>query len=83
MKSSKSDAKKKIEEHFSQEKLSLKQTKKIKKISMANRIRLGTFRKKFCKKCLSDLSLGKVRISKGRKIVVCGSCRYINKSKIN
>jgi RNase P subunit RPR2 len=83
MKNSKSDAKKKIEEHFSKSKLNSNQTKKIKKLSMANRIRLGTFRKKFCKKCFSDLSLGKARISKGQKIVVCGSCGYINKSKIN
>jgi len=78
---SKGDAKKKIDNYFKQNTLDQKETKKIKRVAMRHKIRLGNYRKRFCKKCLSDLGNGKVRIVKNHKIVEC-KCGYKNKIRM-
>ena len=55
------------------------QVKKMKTLAMTHRIRLGEYRKKFCKKCYVDLTLGTVRVNNGSKILTCGVCGTINK----
>lgn len=72
------DAKKKIDDYFSGSKLESKATKKIKKISMSHRIRLKENRKRFCKKCYSDLKNGKVKLNKKRKTTICKACGFAN-----
>ncbi len=78
---SKKEAEKFIQDYFSKDKIDSKQTKKIKKIAMAHRIRLAKYRKRFCKACYSDLNLGKVRISKSYKQITC-KCGNVNRWKI-
>lgn len=78
---SKTEAKRKIDEYFSSKKLSKEETKKMKRLAMKYKIRLGIYRKIFCKKCFSDLQKGKVRITKNYKSVEC-ECGYKNKRKI-
>jgi RNase P subunit RPR2 len=77
------EAEQKVKEFFEKERLDSKQTKKIKRIAMKYRIRLGEYKRRFCKKCFSDLRNGKTRISKGNKTVVCPKCNYFNRWKIS
>lgn len=82
MNNSKSEAAKLIEDYFSKDNLDSNQTRKIKNLAMKHRIGLKEHRKRFCKKCYSDLTLGKTRISKEHKQVTCGKCNSINRWKI-
>ena len=72
----------KIERVFGEKEISSKEVKKIKTIAMAHRIRLKEYRKRFCKKCYVDLKLGRVRVSKTHKQVICGICGTVNRWKI-
>ena len=57
------EAKEKIEDFFKQEKeLDPKYVKKIKRLAMAYNIKLGAYRKKFCKKCFNDLRKAKMKV---------------------
>jgi RNase P subunit RPR2 len=78
---SKQAAKKKIDEFFQRNNFSAEDVKKIKKLAMKYNIKLGVYRKKFCKKCFSKLT-GKTRVSAGRKIVICDSCGFENSFKL-
>ena len=78
---SKSQVEKKINEFFKKESFTSEEIRKIKRLAMKFKIKLGEYRKKFCKKCLSQLK-GKTRISKTHKTVECGKCRYKNKFKL-
>ena len=75
----KNEAKKDIDDYFSKEKLEPEKTRKIKKLAMSYRIRLGNYRKRFCKKCFNDLREGKTRISKTSKTIICQKCNSINR----
>ena len=79
---SKKEAQEIVEKFFESERLDPASVKKIKKMAMANRIRLGNYRKRFCKKCCVDLRLGRVRITKTNKQVTCGVCGIVNRWKI-
>ena len=79
---SKIEAKNKIEDYFSKNKLEPRQTRKIKRFAMAHRIRLKEYRKRFCKKCYSELSNGIFRLSKRYKTVECNSCEKVNRWKM-
>ena len=79
---SKKEAQKIIEDYFSGNEIDSEKTRKIKKLAMANRVRLGEHRKRFCKKCYSDLKLGKIRINKIYKQVTCLKCGLVNGWKI-
>ena len=79
---SKTEARKKIEDYFKQDNLNNSQTRKIKRLSMKYKIRLGDYRRRFCKKCLLDLKDGKIRIDKFYKIAEC-KCGFKNRFKIS
>lgn len=78
---SRSKARERIDEFFSREDFSSEEVRKIKRLAMKYRIRLGDYRKKFCKNCLSRLK-GKTRVTRFYKTVVCENCGYRNRFKI-
>ena len=79
---SKKEAEKKIENFFKNENLDAEQVKKIKKLAMKHHILLGNYRKRFCKKCFSDLRRGSMRIKGMYKSVECLKCREKNRWKM-
>ena len=82
-KSSKSEAKKQIQEFFSNIKnKSLNEVKKIKRLAMSQNIPLKELRKKFCKKCLVPYKNPKIRIKNKIKIITCENCDYVSRWKI-
>lgn len=78
---SKYQAEDKIESFFKKDSFTPKELKKIKRLAMKYKIKLKDKRKRFCKKCLSQLK-GKTRISKTHKTIICQVCNYGNKFKI-
>ena len=78
---SKSEAQLLIQEFFKKDEFSPIEVKKIKRLAMKYKIRLGNYRKEFCKKCLTKLN-GKTRISKSYKSIECKNCGFTNKFKI-
>ena len=79
---SKTEAKKKIDNFFSRKEFKPEEVKKIKRLAMKYKIRLGNYRKLFCKKCYSQL-YGKFRVSKINKSIKCGRCGFMNKHRIS
>ena len=75
MKTGKKDVEKVIEEFF-REKHKPEEVKKIKKLSMEYRIRLGELKKKFCKKCFF-MNLKTLSIKNKVKRVQCENCKSI------
>ena len=80
---SKKDAQDKIKNFFEKEKFQAEQAKSIKRLAMKYGIRLGVYKKRFCKKCFSDLINGKVRIGGNYKAIECTNCGYKNRWKIS
>ena len=78
---SKTEARKHVEQFFSKSSFSADELKKIKRLAMKYNIKLGSYKKSFCKSCLSQLK-GKIRITKTHKTIECSICRRINKIKI-
>ncbi len=69
-----------VEEFFdNSQRMEPSKVKKMKSFAMTHRIRLGEYRKRFCKKCYVDLNLGTVRVGKKSKQVICGVCKTVNK----
>jgi len=77
----KREAEQKVNDFFASEKFNSEQMRKIKKLAMKFNIKLGALRKKFCKKCLSQLH-GRLRMNKGFKTVECFSCGFRNRWKV-
>ncbi|MEM4271557.1 MAG: hypothetical protein QXD13_00480 [Candidatus Pacearchaeota archaeon] len=77
----KTQAKEAIAKFFERESFSSDEVKKIKRLAMKFNIKLGAYRSRFCRKCLSQLK-GKLRVSRTHKTVECTSCGYKNKIKI-
>ncbi len=75
----KKEAEIKIRKFFEKNSIEAKEVKKIKKLTMRHRIRLKDDRKRFCKKCYSDLRNGKIRINKKYKQVICKKCNTLNR----
>lgn len=79
--------KQEINEHikniFSKES-SAKEVKKAKKLAMSKRIKLGEFKKKFCKKCYSifNSNNSEIRIKRGLKVIRCKECKSISRYKM-
>ncbi len=78
---SKKEAKQKIDEFFSRDDFNAKDVKKIKRLAMKFKIKLGVQRKKFCKKCFCYLR-GKIRVNKNYRIIECSNCGFKNKAKL-
>jgi len=72
-----------IKNVFSKES-SAKEIKKAKKLAMNKRIKLGEFKKKFCKKCYSmfNSNNSEIRIKKGFKVIRCKECKSISRYKL-
>ena len=69
-------------DNFFKSKHKSSEVKKIKKLAMKNLIKLGNYRKKFCKKCYS-MDIRTKSIKKGGKSVRCEDCGCVARYKIN
>lgn len=78
---SKTQAKQLIDDFFQQSSFTQDGVKKIKRLAMKDNIKLGSYKKSFCKSCLSQLK-GQIRISKGYKTVLCQQCGFKNRWKL-
>ena len=79
---SRKEAEQKIKEFFEQMRFDSEGAKKIKKLAMKFNLKLGLYRKRFCKKCFSDLKNAKIRVDKDYKNIKCIECRFVNRYKI-
>jgi len=79
---SKTEARTKIDDFFKQETLDKEKLRKIRRLAMKFKIPLKEKRKRFCKKCKSQLN-GSVRITKTHKTIICKECSFRNKFKLN
>ncbi len=77
----KTQVKEVIEKFFRNQDFTPEQLKKVKRIAMKFNIKLGDYRKSFCRKCLNPLS-GKLSITKTHKTIVCRHCGFRNKLRI-
>jgi len=71
-----------ISHFFNKQSFSREEVKKIRRLAMKFNIKLGNYKKLFCKKCLSQLK-GKTRITKTHKTIICKECGYKNKFRLN
>ncbi len=84
---SKQEIEQKIKEIFSK-KPSPNEIKKVKQLAMSKNIKITSFKKLFCKKCLTIFTPtnSKIRIKKQNKIPVkiikCEYCGYVSRWKI-
>lgn len=76
---SRKEAQEAVQKFFNNGRLEPLSVKKMKTLAMAHRIRLKEYRKRFCKKCYVDLKLGRVRVTKTHKQVICGVCGSANR----
>ena len=76
-------AEEKIKEIFSKNPTP-KEIKKVKRLAMNKKIRLGDLKKKFCEKCylFFNSENSEIRIKKGIKIIKCNACGQINRYKL-
>ena len=79
---SRTEAKKKIDSFFTEKNFSAEEAKKIKRLAMKYNIKLGTYKRQFCKKCFLKLK-GKIRITKTSKIIVCDNCGFVNRVRLS
>jgi RNase P subunit RPR2 len=80
---SKTKAREKVEEFFSNIKSKTpKEVKKIKKISASYNIKLRDKKKLFCKKCLAPYKNPKIRIQNSKRIIICKEGGYTGRWKI-
>ena len=75
------EAQDKINDFFKKDFFSSDEMRKIKRIAMKYKIKLGAYRKLFCKKCLYKLK-GKIRVTKTHKTIICEKCGFKNRFKI-
>lgn len=68
--------------NFFYRKLSPEEIKKIKRLAMKHNIKLGSLRKKFCKKCYSIFENSEIRIKNGKRIIKCKNCGFASRWKI-
>lgn len=79
---SKSEAEKEIDKFFSHLKnKTAKDVKKIKRIAMSHKIKLGDKRKLFCKKCLYPYDYPSIRIKNDMITIVCENCEHKSRWK--
>jgi len=83
IKLSRSEAREKIDSFFEKKSFTPEEVRKIKRLAMKFKIRLGSgLRRKFCKKCLAKLK-GKTRVSKFFKTVECENCGTKNRFRLS
>ena len=81
MKLTKKETQDKIEMFFKKEEFTQQEMKKIKKLALKFNIKLGAYKKNYCKKCHNKLE-GKIKVNKTFKTVSCSSCGFLNKIKL-
>lgn len=81
VKINKTEVKEKISQFFEDESFNPEQLKKVKRLAMKFNIKLGEYRKFFCKKCLNPLK-GKTTITKTHKTIACRQCGFKNKVRM-
>ena len=80
---SKSEAEAKIKDFFSHIKHKTpEEIRKIKKLAMSRKIKLGDKRKLFCKKCLAPFVKSSISIKKGFLTIECNNCNYKSRWKL-
>jgi len=79
---SKIEANSKISEFFQKSSFTKEEVRKIRRLAMKYKIKLGKNRQKFCKRCLSQLK-GKTRITKTHKTIECQECGCKNKFRLS
>jgi len=80
---SKSEAKEQIEEFFKNIKSKTpKEIRKTKRLAMNYNIPLKEKRKLFCRNCFEPYLNSKIRIKKGKKIILCNYCGNISRWKL-
>ncbi|MBR9703988.1 hypothetical protein GOV12_01145 [Candidatus Pacearchaeota archaeon] len=81
---SKSEIQELIKETFSNNP-SKKEIIKIRKLAMSKNIKLGIYKKKFCKKCNTFFNSenSTIRIKKSHKIIKCKTCKNISRFKLS
>lgn len=79
---SKTEARAKIDSFFHKTTFTTEDLRKIKRIAMKYNIKLGEYRKYFCKKCNSKLKGKILNITKTHKTIQCSVCNYKNKFKL-
>ena len=82
-KESRKEAQDKIDYFFRRAELDAKYVRKIKRLAMKYNIKLGKYRRRFCKSCFSDLRDSSIRINKGYKTVICKTCEEKSRFKIS
>ncbi len=83
---SKKQAEERIDGFFRQtEELDSKNVRKTKRLAMSYNLKLKDYRKRFCKRCYSDLKYnkGKIRVGKMYKTVECSKCGFLNRWKMS
>ena len=81
----KKDIETKLQEFFGGNNVPTKQEiKKIKKLAMSKNIKLGDYRKKFCKKCYSffNSNNSEVKIKENIKVIRCKECGLVSRYKL-
>lgn len=81
LKLSKREAEQKIHEFFKKDSFNREELMKIRRLAMKLKIKLGEYRRKYCKKCLFPLK-GKIRLNKGYKTIQCKYCGFINRMRV-
>lgn len=73
-----------VKEVFTKQNPSVKEIKKIKTLAMSKNIKLGEYRKKFCKKCYSFFNSvnSEIRIKKPYKIIKCKNCGFVSRYRM-
>ena len=77
---SKTEAQKNIDSFFQRALFTAAELRKIRRLAMTHRIRLGEYRKRFCQKCYSQLQ-DRLSLTKTHKTITCKSCGWKNKQK--
>jgi RNase P subunit RPR2 len=78
----KTEAQEAIDGFFQRDNFSSDELRKIRSLAMKYKIRLGVYRKLYCKHCLSMLK-GETRISKEFKTIKCSVCGKVNRVKLH
>ena len=78
----KTEAQEAIACFFRKSNFNSEELRKIRSLAMKHKIRLGAYRKLYCKHCLSMLK-GETRTSKEFKTIKCNVCGKVNRFNMN
>lgn len=79
---SRTEARTAVDHFFEKTSFTAHEAKKIKRLAMKYKIRLGKYRKRFCKACYADLRKCSVRVTKTHMLATC-LCGHQNRIKLS